>query len=140
MLRRTLLVALAGLAVVLTAGAVVFWPRPSEITEENCGRIRVGMSRAKVEAIFCVPPGDYRTGATKSDFSAGRIQNFVSSYNTIGMTVQRWQNDSAICLVVFDREDRVLLEIHNSDYRQKMGVIDTVCWRLRRQWHRWFPE
>ena len=62
MRRRTLLVVLAGLTVVVAAGAVVLWPRtPSRITLENCNRIREGMSRAEVEAILG-PPGDYRTG------------------------------------------------------------------------------
>jgi hypothetical protein len=43
MRRRKLLVAmvgLAGLAVVVAAGAVVFWPRPNRITQENFDRIR----------------------------------------------------------------------------------------------------
>jgi hypothetical protein len=35
MRRRTLLVALAGLAVVVAAGAVVVWPRAERITREN---------------------------------------------------------------------------------------------------------
>ena len=44
MRRRTLLVALAGLAVVVAAGVVVLWPRPApeQITRENYDRIRVG--------------------------------------------------------------------------------------------------
>jgi hypothetical protein len=137
--RRTLRVALAALAVVVAAGALVQWPRSSLITQEHCGRIRAGMRRTEVEAILGVPPGDYRTGATDSDFSEGHIRDMESSYRTIGMTLQRWQNDAVICLVVFDRKDRVFLEIHNSDHRQAMGVLDTVCWRVKRQWHRWFP-
>jgi hypothetical protein len=48
MRRRTLLVALAGLAVVVAVGAIVLWPRQSlRITCENCDRIREGMSRAE---------------------------------------------------------------------------------------------
>jgi hypothetical protein len=55
-------VVLAGLAVVVAAGAVVLWPRlPSRITRENFDRLKKGMSRAEVEAILG-PPGDCRTG------------------------------------------------------------------------------
>ena len=139
MRRRKLLVALAGLAVVVAAGAVVLWPRTDRITRENCRCIRVGMSRHEVEAILGVPPGDYRTGATDSDFASRHIRDMESSYKTIGMTVQRWQNDAVICLVVFDQEGRVFIEIHNSDHRQNMSAFDTVRWRAKRQWHRWFP-
>jgi len=60
MRRRTLLVALAGLAVVVAVGVVVLWPRADRITEANFERIRVGMSRTDVEAILG-PPGDFRT-------------------------------------------------------------------------------
>jgi hypothetical protein len=56
-----LLVALAGLAVVIAAGVVVLWPREDRVTRGNFDRIRAGMSRAEVEAILG-PPGDYTTG------------------------------------------------------------------------------
>jgi hypothetical protein len=47
MRRRKLLVALAGLAVVVAAGAVVLLrSRPNRITRENCDRTKEGMSRA----------------------------------------------------------------------------------------------
>src|SRR6516162_2477131 len=62
MRRRTLLVVLVGLAVVVAVGAVVLWPQPpSRITRENYDRIREGMSRAEAQAILG-PPGDYTTG------------------------------------------------------------------------------
>jgi hypothetical protein len=76
MRRRTLLVALAGLPVVVAAGAVVLWPRtPSRITLENCNRIREGMSRAEVEAILG-PPGDYRTGPGETGHGMGTENMF----------------------------------------------------------------
>jgi hypothetical protein len=61
MRRRTLLVALAGLAVMVAAGVGALWPRPSRVTGENFDRIEKGMSRAEIEAVLG-PPGDYRTG------------------------------------------------------------------------------
>jgi hypothetical protein len=54
------LVTLAGVA------ALVLWPRADRVTRANFDRIRVGMSRAEVEAILG-PPGDYRTGRTKEE-------------------------------------------------------------------------
>jgi hypothetical protein len=61
MRRRKLLVALAGLAVVVAVGVVVLWPPEDRITEANLERIKEGMTQAEVEAILG-PPGDYRTG------------------------------------------------------------------------------
>jgi hypothetical protein len=64
MRRRTLLVALAGLAVVVAAGAVVLWPGPDRITLENLHEIRMGLSLAEVEAILG-PAGDYCTAPAR---------------------------------------------------------------------------
>ena len=64
-MRRRKLIALAGLAVLVAAGAFVLWPRPDRITRANYDRIRMGMSRAEVEAILG-PPGDYTTGPVAS--------------------------------------------------------------------------
>jgi hypothetical protein len=88
--RRKLLVALAGLAVVVAAVVVVLWPRPDRITQENYDRIRVGglwgedwathdnrapvkkgMTRTEVEAILG-PPGDYRTGLGEQNWGESR--------------------------------------------------------------------
>ena len=41
MRRRTLLVALAGLAVVVAAGVAVLWPRPARVTPENLSLIHI---------------------------------------------------------------------------------------------------
>jgi hypothetical protein len=98
MRRRTLLVALAGLAVVVAAGVVVAWPRlipiapkrpgripavdrvaapaerppnPSQASPklvDNFRRLKRGMSRADVEAILG-PPGDFSTHPTAPDYA-----------------------------------------------------------------------
>src|SRR5262245_14338544 len=67
MRRRTLLVALAGLAVTVPVAAWLLWPGQDEITPENYERIKAGMSRAEVEAILGGPPGDYRTVQTVTE-------------------------------------------------------------------------
>jgi hypothetical protein len=160
MRRRTLLVALAGLAVVIAAGVVVVWQRPlSRITRENCDRIRLGMTRAEVEAILG-PPDDYRTGHGESDFgddSASRwvgdppgfqhwglgwfaYPNFqpVEGVPTTGMQANWFGDSCRICVVVDDagrvRDSRVY------NRRLTQGPLDNLLWRLKRQWRRWFPE
>jgi hypothetical protein len=50
--RWKLLVALAGLAVVIAAGAVVLWPRADRVTRENYDRIHEGMTPTEVGAIL----------------------------------------------------------------------------------------
>jgi outer membrane protein assembly factor BamE (lipoprotein component of BamABCDE complex) len=52
---RKLLVALAGLAVVVAAGVVALWPQPLRATWENYDSIREGMTRAEVVAILGPP-------------------------------------------------------------------------------------
>jgi hypothetical protein len=139
MRRRTLLVALAGLAVVVAAGAVVLWPRlepPSRITQENCDQIREGMHQADVEAILG-PPGDYTM--------AGPSNTFFDTHGPIithqgGGVSCFWVGDRAIAYVVFDEYDRC----RQWNYREAGTVPQTgwenLLWRAKRQWHRWFPE
>jgi hypothetical protein len=155
MRRRTLLVVLVGLAVVVAVGAVVLWPQPpSRITRENFARIKEGMSRAEVEAILG-PPGDYRTRLGESQM------NFDQSWNPdlvdYGPAVATWQpatdldtgrranfsgafwiSDSMrIDILSDDESGRVY---HPEAYaRRSAGTLDNLLWRLKRQWRRWFP-
>jgi hypothetical protein len=158
MRRRKLLVVLAGLAVV-AAGVVVLWPRPDRITRENCDRIRPGMTRAEVEAILG-PPDDYRTGLGESDFgddSASRwvgdppgfplswrlgwfaYPNFqpVEGVPTTGMQANWFGDSCRICVVVDDAGQVRDSRVYNR--RLTQSPLDSLLWRLKRQWHRWFP-
>ena len=62
MRRRKLLVALAGLAVAVAAGAVVLWPRTIDmspgVTLHNFVRLKEGMTLSDVATILG-PPGDH---------------------------------------------------------------------------------
>jgi hypothetical protein len=130
MRKRTLLVALAALAVVGAAGVVVLWPRADRITEANLERIKEGMSRAEVDAILGGPPGDYRTGPTEP----GRRTVF-----TLGPPPERWLADAGVAYVSFDDAGRVQ-DLHFSPNEPAdIGPFDKLIWRLQRQWHRWFP-
>jgi hypothetical protein len=138
MRRPTLLVALAGLAVVVAVGVVVLWPRQNRITQENFDRIREGMSLAEVEAILG-PPGDYRTGPT--------------AYEEVGPTEEydptrmEWWTDTLLIDIDFDETgplerggtQRAAKAWVDPCTRVPQGPLDNLLWRAKRQWHRWFP-
>jgi len=154
MRRRTLLVALAGLAVVVAVGVVVLWPRADRITRENFERIREGMSRAEVEAILG-PPGDYRTGHGETGFDGSEVTGWTPDPR-FGLDdalawskfpgqspedPRRWANwlsDSFLVLIVID-ESRQVIHKQIDPRRRTQGPLDNLLWRLKRQWHRWFP-
>jgi hypothetical protein len=139
MRRRTLLVVVAGLAVVVTAVVVVLWPREDRITEENCFRIHTGMTPTEVEAILG-PPGDYRTMPTI--LGSSRIP-----YPPVGVVNRdaasewrRWDGDTASLSVAFDSQRKVLNTYYVPNGSLDQGPLDTLLWRAKRQWQRWFPE
>ena len=152
MWRRTLLVALAALAVVVAAGVVVLWPRPSlRITLENCKRIREGMSRAEVEAILG-PPGDYRTGPGETghgstenmfwtldspDVAPGMHWSNVSQSDPGLWAI--WLSDSATVIIGIDDSGTVVFK-RERPRRTTQSPLDNFLWRVKRQWHRWFSE
>jgi hypothetical protein len=158
MRRRTLLVLLVGLAVVGAAGVVVLWPtrptRPTRITRENCYRIKEGMSRAEVEAILG-PPGDHRTSLSETvlltgdgdwDWQADRAD--YATWQPLppgGLSFPRmsegvWKCDSLeIHVRTDDDSGRVLYDAYAYPSRRAGSPLDNLLWRLKRQWHRWFP-
>jgi hypothetical protein len=146
-----LLVVLAGLAVVVAAGAIVFvlWPEPpSRITRENFERIRPGMTQAEVEAILG-PPGDYRTrlgetecwDAWKPD-PADYGPAVAIWQPLVGLTPETsagfWICDSMeIYIVTTDESGRV--HQAQASARRRAGTLENLIWRIKRQWRRWFP-
>jgi hypothetical protein len=144
---------MAGLAVVAAAGAVVLWPGAERITEANFERIKQGMSRAQVEAILG-PPGDYRSGhgATNYGRAYGRdVMGWVvdpdvhpyppPSWSKIPEGPHNWgywHGDSFQISVAIDDSGHVQ-EMHGFPRRTTQGAVANLLWRLKRQWHRWFP-
>jgi hypothetical protein len=131
MLRRKLLVALAGLAVVLAAGVVVLWPRampPSLVTKENCARVQLGMSRAEVEVILG-PAGDYSTDPRwASDWPApGRPDS------------ARWLSDRGAIYVCFDASGRVTKANYWDNLALPPSPLRDALAPARRLWHPWSP-
>ena len=126
MRRRTLLVALVGLAVVVAAGAVALWPRPERITRENFARLKFGMSRAEVEAILGSP----------GEFSTGPLEY---GYFCMGEPPDVWESDQGVILVFYGAPP-LALDVRIVPKRKEVGPLDNLLWRAKRQWHRWFLE
>jgi hypothetical protein len=149
MRRRTLLVVLSGLAVVVAAGVVVLWPGPDQITLENYHEIRMGMSLAEVEAILG-PVGDYRTApATFPEPSSDpelparyqdREQQFrITSEDGPDGQERIWvSDDGEIWVLIRDGGVRSKNFIHKQKSQQ--SALENLLWRVKRQWRRWFPE
>jgi hypothetical protein len=139
MWRRKLVLALAGLAVVVAAGVVVLWPRPpSRITRENYARVRVGMNRTEVYAILG-PAGDDRTGPV--EYSGVAIHgNELGPAPFEGRNFAFWLSDQAYIVVIFDEDERVQKVPYclSAGRRISQGPLDNLLWRAKRQWHRWF--
>jgi hypothetical protein len=151
MRRRKLLVALVGLAVVATAGVVVLWPRPERVTKENYDRMHVGMTRTEVEAILG-PPGDYRSGLGETGY--GSTENMVWTPDPATELVRTlpnwsripddqrlwasWLGDSFGIGIAVDESGSVADKV-GCPRRTTRGLLDNLLWRLKRQWHRWFP-
>jgi hypothetical protein len=139
MRRRTLLAALAGLAVLVAAGVVVLWPRSSSrITRENFDRIKVGMSLAEVETILGAP-GDYTTGPY-DEFSPDLYSG--GDLDWARATKVDWWSDTSGVTVVFDVSGSVQGSFFDRCHRAEQGPLANLLWRAKRQWHghRWFPE
>jgi hypothetical protein len=136
--RRTLLVVLAALAVVVAVAVVVLWPQQDRIKRENYERIQRGMSLAEVEAILG-PPGDCRTRPTiyvPHIFAPPRLADRLASEPDVD--IKKWEGDSGDIEVVF-RDGETKAAFYATDPLNQ-GPIANLLWRLKRQWHRWFPE
>jgi hypothetical protein len=134
--------------VVVAAVVVVLWPRPERITPENYARVRTGMSRTQVEEILGLP-GDYRTELGESQF----VKDFpwdpdpgadpLTPSNWSKIPEQRsfacWISNSCQITVYIDDSGHVQ-EMYEFPRRTTQGVVANLIWRLKRQWHRWFPE
>jgi hypothetical protein len=164
MRKRELLVVLASLAVLVAAGVVVLWPRgePDRITQANFDRIHEGMTRAEVETLLG-PPGDHRTEPAEysrlayiarqraqSDREAARLAGRVlrdlagQRARSIGddypAASHWWEGNTSLVMVSYNHSDRVTDFARADALNPKPSAVQTLLWRLKRQWHRWFPE
>jgi hypothetical protein len=138
MRRRKLLVMLAGMAVVATAGAVAPWSQPDRITRENFARLNTGMSRAEVEAILG-PPGDYTTSPLGDMGEAIDHDAETGERDAPGVDGLVWVADAGIIEINFDRAGQACRTVFAPLTPPKQSRLDNLLWRARRQWRRWFP-
>jgi hypothetical protein len=132
---RKLLVALAGLAVVVAAVVVVLWPRPaSRITRENFWRIKKGMTWAEVTAILG-PPGFYTTGDTQLDPTVPPDLADRFGSDNGAKPPDMWQSDTAWVFVWRDESDLVV-----KGTCEPRRPATSIARQWERMWHRWFPE
>jgi hypothetical protein len=138
MRKRTLLVMLAGLAVVVAAGAVVLWPRPA-VTRRNYNRITDGMSRVQVEVILGEPSGAsytrrVNTGSGRKEVPWPAQVTWRSDSET--EEVQSWAATllwcGSISMLPGARLERISVGRIRTD-----PVSLTGSGTL---WHRWFPR
>ncbi len=147
MRRRKLRWATVGLVALTGVGVFVLWPRPSQVTPESFDRIRLGMGRAEVEAIFG-PPGDYRTRPIDPSGALTIIDdpewNAVRLSDEPETTEKVWRSDSVEIRVVYPKAGALTYALPWSadevdQYLATQTPWENLRWRAERQWRRWFP-
>jgi hypothetical protein len=121
--------ALAGLAALLAAGALAPRRQPLRATRENYDHIREGMTRAEEEAILG-PPGDYTTGPTTYYGNA----NIVSPWNVNATRPNPteiddpadWLTDAGWMCVVFDDSGKVASRGFDPCAKVRQGPLDNL--------------
>ena len=144
MRRRTLLVLLAALAVVVAAGTVVLWPARDRIAAAR--GITPGMSPSDVKAVLG-PPGDYTSGPGHPasydvdyllDARAAFYKPAQSEPHWLTPATEWWLCDGGWIGVCFDRDNKVEVVVLRPFARDRQGPLENLFWRAKRQWHRWF--
>ena len=92
------------LGLIAVAYPVWWWLTPvHRVNMTSLSQIRVGMALSKVEAIFGLPPGDY-SEQSKTIFTIYQDPEGFPQ----GWRRETWQSPNALCVVYFDRDDKVL--------------------------------
>jgi hypothetical protein len=142
MRRQRLVLAAAILAVVLATAAVVLRRQEDRITQDNCDRIREGMTPAEVEAILG-PQGDYRNGPTEPEY----LNPYPSGIDWDWAEV--WQGDRGAILVYRKGHDPCIIgsgpdRVEGARFvevqRVQQNPLANLVWLAKRQWRHWFPE
>jgi hypothetical protein len=108
------------LAVAAIITAVVLYissPRRPMASQEDCGRIKIGMTRAEVEHVLGGPPGDYRTGPSVPP---------PLPYGNRYMSWDEWQGDGGFVFIQFDDDGRVFDKAHFDLMPRQPSLIDRI--------------
>jgi hypothetical protein len=142
MRRRKLLVALAGLAVVVAAVVVVLWPFDARfnappapqraqpaLTFERCAGFE-GKNLAEIEAIVG-PPGDYRTRPV--EYYEGQFLCREDSAVPQWRQGYNWKTDNAFLHILVDENEKAVTIVLSPAIAQPGFPPPT----MERDWQRW---
>jgi hypothetical protein len=141
MRRRKLLVALAGLAVVVVAAAAILRnPGPqrpvTSIPRASFSRLKVGMTPSEVAAILG-PPGDNRTMETEIMTALPHEDRFGTPQASVRS--QRWLSDTANVFVSFDKSGKACAGLYCPARPSRESSLSLFLKQAKRQWQGWFP-
>jgi hypothetical protein len=144
MQRRGLRWGLAGLAAALgvvaaflAIWAAVLWVQTGRLTAESCEQLRLCHTRADVEDLLGVPPGDYRARASDPYYD-----NLVAEWQSdlllryLDATAETWRSDDVVVVVYCDRSGKVLYEYHLRVAGPKLSLQDWLRGRAKQIWQR----
>ena len=127
--------ALAGLTVgVCAAWVLATWP--SNLTWDKFARLRKGMTLAEVQEVLG-PPGDYC--ARRPRYDVTDVLESKSRLKQAGREVEVWLYDDAVLTIDFNSDGNAFSIQADSMPTPTANAFDSLVWRLKRQWHRWFP-
>jgi hypothetical protein len=139
---RNLFAVLAGLAVVMAAGALLT-RAPDRKASENFGRVQSGMTRAEVEFILG-KPGYHDSGPVELDLDFGRLFDPLTyrgdpSWRK-GIESVSWLDDGGWISLEFDSSARVCGMSFTKGRRLPQTPIENLLWRVKVQWRLWFEQ
>jgi hypothetical protein len=96
------------------------------------------MTLAEASA-FLGPPGDYSSletvpVPTKTEWA------FLGGGADEHVDIRLWINDTAYAVVYLDKSGRITSGLSYPMRPVDHGTLGNLLWRLKREWHRWFPE
>jgi hypothetical protein len=120
------------------AAALAMWlARPSTITRQQFGRLRVGITRAEVHAILG-PPGEYRSAESAYDNSPAQpCDRFGKLSADWGGGTENWWTDTAVVFMAFDRDGKAYWGHFAPTKRSRDDLRYNLTWRVMHRWGKW---
>jgi hypothetical protein len=137
-MKKGLLALLAILLVLFGVLLPLVMPRSCRINRAAAERIKEGMTQAEVHAILG-PPGDYRTRPS------ARVKLKDDYCGPLCPLIEEWEGDEGTIRVDYhpfpttDEDELVLSAYFMEADPYHPGLVELVCWRLKRLTARWLP-